>query len=86
MALIKEIPVGDEQLAGIAYVDDSKSVCYVDLPFIDRYFSGWHNVNMFATKQEAVSWLRELLGEQAVDDDGRVCLLTLGGAENDNQR
>lgn len=51
---------------------------YVDVPvFGVAEQARWENVGVFASKEEAVAWLRKVLGEHAVDDKGRICLLTV---------
>ena len=80
MPLIKEIPVSDEQLAGC---DESAEFmehfpCFVDFPKL-RSPSGevtWENVAHFETRAAAVQWLKDKLGAHAIDDDGRVSLIS----------
>lgn len=56
---------------------------YVDLPVIvsgahlPAPHGEWRNVETCESKEEAVAWLRALFGDHAVDEDGKVCLLTL---------
>jgi hypothetical protein len=57
---------------------------YVDIPSPATISEGnegcWSNVGTFATKEEAVKWIRENIGY--CDDDGNICLLTLADVEN----
>lgn len=56
---------------------------YVDVPNPNTVGEGdneWVNVGNFTTKSQAVAWIRENLGP--CDDDGRICLLTLGDPRN----
>jgi len=51
---------------------------YVDLPDVNKLGAdcSWRSVANFHTVPEAISWIRENVGN--CDDDGNICLLTLG--------
>ena len=56
---------------------------YIDFPDKNNLRTddegGWVNVHTVKTKAEAVAWIREHLGQ--CDDDGNVCLISLGYQE-----
>lgn len=58
---------------------------YVDFPICDKSEGRWEEIRTFDTKDEAIKWLKHVLGEHAVDDDGRVCLITIGKEASDGQ-
>jgi hypothetical protein len=52
-------------------------VFYVDVPTGVSHEHGeesWRNVHVAGTMEEAVAWIREVIGP--CDDEGNVCLIT----------
>jgi hypothetical protein len=50
---------------------------YIDFPVFNRTGGHWENVGAAATKAEAIAWIKGVLGDHAVDSEGRICLLTV---------
>jgi hypothetical protein len=42
----------------------------------------WHEVNVFASREEAIEFVKKYYG---ADDDGRVCLVTAIGGDDDEE-